>query len=459
MNIVDLIFGKVPPEQPALIAGERAWSYGKLEEKSVEFAEWLRGCDGFPRSGAPRIGLACENGADYIVMALGILKAGACLVPLAEELTECEREEIIARTGLHGVVSGPNAAWQALAGGPLDCEADYAALGPAFIRFSSGTTGRSKGVVLSHRTLLERISAANEGLEIGPDDRVLWLLPMAHHFAVSIILYLYHGACTILSPSALAEDVLSAAEAHAATVIYASPFHFSLLAADGGSFAWPGLRMAVSSAAPLPAVTAESFAKRFGKPLVQGLGIIEVGLPVLNLNGAADAPAALGLPLPAYDVELRDDGGAALSDGVGELWVRGPGMFDAYLSPWRTREEICVGGWFATGDLAERDAEGRLFLRGRKKSVLNIGGMKVFPEEIEAVLNRHPAVKLSRVAGHEHPVMGTIPVADVVLHEAAGAAPRELADWCRASLSAFKVPARMRLVAELDTTASGKLRR
>ena len=476
VNIVDQIALRASAERPALVADGVTLSFGGLLERVSVVAAWLDRRAGFRQDGVPRVGLACGNGVDYIVLALAILKAGACLVPLADELTEAERLEVIARTGLCGMVLGreenwrraeaagfeksTGAAWVALATRELENEAEFSALDPAFIRFSSGTTGRSKGVVLSHAKLRERIVAANAALEIGPGDRVLWMLPMAHHFAVSIVLYLYHGACTVLGDSHLAEEVLETAKATRATVIYGAPFHYSLLAADPGGYAWPDLRLAVTTAAPLPAEVARGFYRRFGKPLVQGLGIIEIGLPLMNTGGAGDSPTAVGRPLPAFDVELRDEEGRPVAVGcVGELWIKGPGMFDAYLSPWQTVDEICVDGWFATGDLAETDAAGRVYLRGRKKSVMNVSGMKVFPEEVEGVIERHPAVRRCRVTGLAHAVLGTVPVAEVILHDGETLVPRELIGWCRDLLSIYKVPVQVKFVDELPLTASGKIRR
>jgi long-chain acyl-CoA synthetase len=475
VNIVDQIALRASAERPALMADGITLSFGDLLERVADVAAWLERCRGFRRDGASRVGLACGNGVEYIVLALAILKAGGCLVPLADELAEPERQEIIERTGLCGMVLGcgsggshsdheieksTGAAWVPLASRRLDHEAEFLALDPAFIRFSSGTTGKSKGIVLSHQKLRERITAANAALEIGPGDRVLWMLPMAHHFAVSIMLYLYHGACTVIGTSHLAENILDRAKATRATMIYGAPFHFAQLAMDPGDFAWPELRLAVSTAAPLAADVARDFRARFGKPLVQGLGIIEIGLPLLNTGGARDCPTAVGRPLPAFDVELRDDEGRPMATGlVGELWIKGPGMFDAYLSPWQPVDEICVDGWFATGDLAETDAAGRFYLRGRKKSVLNVNGMKVFPEEVETVIESMPAVRRCRVIGFPHAVLGTVPVAEVVLYPGASLTARELIQRCRQSLSAYKAPVRVRFVDKLPLTENGKIRR
>jgi long-chain acyl-CoA synthetase len=476
VNIVDRIAMRAAAERPALVADGVALGYGELLDRVAMVAAALRGLPAFRREGVPRIGLACHSGADYIVLALAILRTGACLVPVADELTDDERAELLERTGPHAVLLGRGIAWrrqEAAAVSGVDgvaCldlgnpdfahEAEFAALDPAFIRFSSGTTGRSKGVILSHRRLEERVVSANAALGIGPGDRVLWMLPMAHHFAVSIILYLYHGACTVIGEDHLATQVLDLAKRSDATVIYGSPFHYALLAADKGAYRWPQLRLAVSTAAPLPAATAAAFAARFGKPLVQGLGIIEIGLPLLNTGGAEEAPTAVGRPLPAYDVELRDDEGVPVSAGrVGELWVKGPGMFDAYLSPWQKAEEVCVAGWFPTGDLAETDAAGRVFIRGRRKSVINVSGMKVFPEEVEAVIERHPEVARCRVFGLRHAVLGSVPAAEVIPAAGGRPEPRALVALCRGRLSPYKIPARVSIVSSLPLTASGKIRR
>jgi len=471
MNLVDNLFRHADPGAPALIDAERTTTYGELADWTAAAVTTLGDCHG------RRIGLSCPNGLAHIVWSLALLRAGAVLIPVAPELTGPERLELAATTSLHAVLAAGGNTWphpscetRDLAAGGLSArlftldapppgfeEAALTGLNPALVRFSSGTTGRRKGVVLSHETLLARITAANTGLVIGPGDRVIWMLPMAHHFAVSLLLYLRHGAATVLPASHLGEDVIAALRAHRGTVLYAAPFHHAMLAGTAGAGPVPSLRLAVSTAAPLPSATAEAFQRTFGLPLRQALGIIECGLPLLNTRWP-EKTDSVGAPQPGFEIELRDESGRPVADGdTGEVCLRGPGFTDAYLSPWTPRESLLEDGWFRTGDLARRDSDGAVYLLGRRHSVLNVGGMKCFPEEIEACLLEHPDIREARVTGLPHPGFGQVPAAEIVPKDATTPPTlRSLAEHCRARLSAHKVPVRFVVVADLPRTASGK---
>jgi len=184
----------------------------------------------------------------------------------------------------------------------------------------------------------------------------------------------------VLEDSHLAGELVTTARARGATVFYGSPFHLALLAAENSARAWPTLRLAVSTAFALPEATAVAFARRYSMAPAQGFGIIEAGLPLLNTDAARAKPLCVGRPDDCA-LRLRDERGADVAPGeIGELWLRGPGMFDAYLVPWRERAAATDDGWFATGDLASQDEDGHVFLRGRRKSVINFGGSKFFPE-------------------------------------------------------------------------------
>lgn len=445
MNIVEEIQRRADRRATALICGSDRLTFGELFERADAVAARLA------QLSAARVALDYPNGVQHVVLALAIVRAGKCLVPLASELAPPERQRVIRETGVGAIVDASGAAREVAVGELPFNEAKLAALNPAFIRFSSGTTGRSKGIVLSHESLLARVTAANRGLCIGPSDRVVWILPMAHHFAVSIILYLLHGATTVIENSHLAEDVLTAATTHGGTVLYGAPFHHGMLAAEQSGRVWPSLRLAVSTAATLSLATAQAFEQRFGLPLSQGLGIIEVGLPLLNLAQPREKPTSVGRPLPDYAAKLNAEG---------ELLLRGPGMLDAYLEPWRTRAEILEDGWFRTGDLARIDSDGDVHLLGRSHSAINVAGLKCFPEEIEAVLCALPEVRLARVSGKANPRFGAVPVAEIVPRDAANP-PKisALAAHCRASLARYKVPIEFRFVASVPLTPSGKIQR
>ena len=455
MNIVDLIFARSTAAHAAVVSPELQLTFGELEARMKECAQRLSEDANWPKKQRPRIGLNAPSGADYIVVALAILQQNACFVPIPNELTVSERAQLAKATALDVIVHAQSAQeWRIEAvehdAPPAFDEGALEALNPAFIRFSSGTTGTSKGIVISHETLLARITAANEGLRIGPQDRVLWVLPMAHHFAVSIVLYLYHGATTILAPASDPKVMIEMMRAHGATVMYGSPYHYTMLSGQPDAASLGALRLAVSTAFALTTEVAELFASKTGLHLTQGMGIIEAGLPILNLLHAKDKPTSIGQALPAFEVKLED----------GELMLRGPGVFDAYLTPWQPRETVLRDGWFATGDIAEMDEDGCLYLRGRVRSVINVGGLKCFPEEVEAVLCSHAGVKAARVSGRAHPALGAMPTAEIIPQNAESPpAAIELRKLCQERLSAYKVPLFYTFVSELPLTASGKLRR
>ena len=460
------------PEHAALVSGgettERV-GYGELVARVDALAGRLRAA-GVTR--ALRVGLVAAQGAGFVELALAIIAADACLVPIAPDHTGAVLDEFAERAHLHAIVlerEGPER-FELVTRSRVPAvdgagEREFAALRPAYLRFTSGTTARRKGVILGHAAVLARLDAANRGLGIGPADRILWLLPMAHHFVVSILLYLRHGATILLPAGSLARPILELATAERATVLYASPYHMNLLAKDASGLGLSDLRLAISTAEGLRSEIARAFAARFKRPVAQALGIIEVGLPVLNLRAAESKPDSLGRPLPDYDVWLRGEDGQPLTaptspDKTGEICIRGPGLFDAYLDPWTPARDVLEPDGFRTGDQGWFDADGELYLVGRRANRINMAGMKFFSEEVEAVLDAHPRVRRSRVSGREHAHLGEIPVAEVEPVDPAQPPTRaELTAHCRERLPAYKIPREFKLVESLPETATGKLAR
>ncbi|BDS07789.1 AMP-binding protein [Oceaniferula spumae] len=470
MNIVEEIKKRRHGSLIAIKDGDLQLSFDDLFKAVAEVSAQLQGHSAIADNELPRIGVKFPNGLGYIVVALAVLESRACFVPIPDELTEAEQQTLISETALHGVISASpegniqlpcdlgtallESSPHVLPGFPQD---EFNAIGPAFIRFSSGTTAASKGVILSHQSLFDRIHAANQGLEIQAGENVLWTLPMAHHFAVSIVLYLYFGATTVLETSHQPEQIYLAAKASGSHILYGSPFHFAQLAQCKSAEPLPELRLAMSTASALSEGVAQAFEERFNLPLTQALGIIEVGLPVMNLLHAHDQPAALGQVLSDYEWKSQAHGN---DPNIGELLLRGPGMFDAYLSPWKMRAELCPNGWFATGDLVELTDNNTLIMRGRSKSVINVGGMKVFPEEIEAVLNEHPDIEKSRVTAGHHPTLGSYPSAEIIVAENKELpSSADLRSHCAARLAPYKLPVQFKPVDQIELTASGKVKR
>jgi long-chain acyl-CoA synthetase len=381
------------------------------------------------------------------------------VVPIPVECTEEESAQLAEAMSLAAVIShkprGQSVPFSEVFFTRLDPAqpADNHGLNLAFIRFTSGTTSARKGVALSHESIRDRVAATNKTLGISSDDTVVWCLPMSHHFLATIVLYLSVGATVVLARHVFARPYLDAVNRWRGTVLYAAPFHYAMLARDASGTMLDSVRLAVSTTCSLPQEVAVNFQQRFGLRLTQALGVIELGLICVNDDPVGRRDSA-GRPQPDYAVHIRNPD----ADGYGEVVFAGPGFFDAYANPWTWRESLMPNGWFATGDIGRVDVQGYLYLAGRKASVINLAGRKIFPEEIEAMLNRHPAVSESRVYGAAHAHLGEVVEAEVVLRNAVE--PDALRDFCRIKLSADKVPSRFTIVQAIEKTAvTGKIRR
>ncbi len=423
-----------------------------------------------------RVAFLCEDSIDYVIGCLAILRRGAVVVPVSPSLMGDELERVMDRMDVNVLIhdaavhrredshrlddAGFCARDFFLYRRPArnDQPEDYAHLNPAFIRFSSGTTGDSKGVLLSHETILARTDAADQGLHITDSDVVIWVLSMSFHFVVTVLLYLRRGATLVICRQPFPESFLEATRSRNGTVFYASPFHYHVMATSPQVTpdSLNKVRMAVSTAMKLPDQVAEAFAAKFGFELIEAYGIIEMGLPFLNRGDDRRKRGCVGRALPGYELRIVSPD----RTGAGFVHIRGPGMFDAYVSPWRKREHALTEGWFDTGDIGRMDEAGSLFLLGRGKSVINFVGMKVFPFEVEEVLNTHPAVRESLVYGEPHPYYGQIPCARVVWKTGVPVPDLPaLRRYCFERLAPHKVPKSFQSVDSLERTVSGKLKR
>ena len=461
------------PDRPAIVDEHGILDYKTLLVETEKTAQVFAAFGLLEGDG---VGIQACNCRGFVIAVFAAVKCGATVMPIAHTLVSAEREIILERTSIHVLITDK------------DCGLDFAAPGKklsiqgfqvfhfyetgksrtekvvdrvhdaVFVRYTSGTTGMAKGVVLSHRDVYERITAANKGLQLTEKDSVLFVLPMAFHFYVSIILYLNVGAAIIIAKDHVAEALVEIIALNRATFFYASPLHYRMIiAARPQAKRLESLKRAISTSTCLSLEIAEQFYSIFGIRITQAYGIIEVGLPIINYQDNTNNPQAIGQPLPDYEIAILDDDGKAMDTGrAGHLAVRGPGMFSAYLNPFSRSEEVLVNGWFLTGDIASQEIDGTVTVRGREKSMINVCGEKVFPEEVETVLNEHLRVAESFVYGASHPRMGETVQAQVVLREGDKLVAEELIDYARTKLSPFKVPQQIFFVEQIEKTLSGK---
>ncbi len=500
MNLSSLVAASAArvPDHTAIIVGRRACTYAQLEAATARTAAALQAAGVAP---GRKIALAAPNGPEFVAAMLGIFRHGAIAVPCPADMQAPERAAMLDMVRCEYDLSlspsgGSVAAGQlpqssnnelsrssiaaasfcpladegartlhlvptaCLASDPVDER--LAAVEASSIRFTSGTTASFKGVVLSHRGIHDRIVAANQSLRIGGDDVIFFALPMAHHFAVSVMLHLSVGATIVTGSLFLGDSMIRQVREHRATMLYSTPVTYRVMAeaprVDPAAFR--SVRLAISTAMALPPAVAARFEERSRVPLLQALGIIEVGMPIMNLPRPDRAHHALGRLIDSFEARVVDDDGRDVPAGqAGELWLKGPGMLAAYYAPWRTQEQILHEGWFRTGDTVRRDSAGNFFLMGRSKDVINVGGTKVFPIEIEEVLHAHDAVAEAAVVPVPNDLLGEVPAAAVELHPGSTTTPEALAEHCRRRLSTFKLPRIIRIVDRLPRTHSGKVAR
>lgn len=425
------------------------------------------------------IGVMGGNSRNFIICALAASGCGATVLPISNKLKKYELQQLIEQTSLSAVIHDINIEYLNTEKTISTAGCDNPDMGifqtgliadgsphdfiddAAFIRYSSGTTGEAKGVILTHQAIVERTASANRGLQLDQNDTVLWVLPMAFHFFVSIILYIRFGVTIAICPESYPESILQWANDHKATMLYAAPLHYRMLAGNTGHVKFDTLKLAISTSAGIAPRISNAFYEKYNIPVTQAFGIIEVGLPFINLDDPISRPASVGKPLADYEAVILDKDFCPVSCGeTGQLAVRGPGMFAAYLCPPTPCKDILKNGWFLTGDLAWQDEKGFVTLSGRCKSMINMSGNKVFPEEVETVINDFPGVESSKVSPKIHRQFGEIIHADIVPENSTcNIDIEDVIDFCREKLTSFKVPQSISIVARIEHTQSGKIKR
>jgi long-chain acyl-CoA synthetase len=332
----------------------------------------------------------------------------------------------------------------------------------AVVLYTSGTSGRPRGAMLSHRALLANLEqcAAIDPPVTAPDDVVLLVLPLFHIYGLNAALgaVARHAATGVLSERFDPVETLEQIRRHGVTnVVGAPPMYvaWSMLPDVGDAFT--SVRLAVSGAAPLPSDVLHRFLDVTGHHIFEGYGLTETA-PVLTttLMSEVAKPGSIGRPVPGIELRLLDEQGRPVEEGdPGEITVRGANVFSGY---WPDRQDgPDVDGWFGTGDVAYVDHDGDLYLVDRRRELVLVSGFNVYPREVEDVLVRHPDVDEAAVLGIAHPYTGESVKALVVLRPGARLSAEDVIAHCAVSLARFKCPTAVEFVAELPHSATGKV--
>ena len=475
-NLADVVrrAAAATPGKPALVAGGRTLDWAGLDGAVDAVAAGLSA-----RLGAgARVGLLLPNSIEFVVAYFAALRAGLVALPLNTAYTADELGYQLADAGATLVVTDDthrslagdvpslvvgSADWESmLAIDPAPSDASAGAEDLAVLLYTSGTTGRPKGAMLSHRALLANLQQLSRitPLVIAPDDNVLLVLPLFHVYALNAGLGLtaFVGATGILADRFDPVETLELVrDAHVSNIVGAPPMYVAWSMLPGLGEHLGSLRVAVSGAAPLPPDVLTTILETTGHHIFEGYGLTETA-PVLTTSLCSEVakPGSIGRPIPGVELRLLDEGGEEVDEGdPGEIVVRGANLFSGYWPDGAGGPD--ADGWLATGDIAYADQDGDLFLVDRVRELILVSGFNVYPREVEEALESHPDVEEAAVLGVPHPYTGETVRALVVPRAGSGLTVDDVIDWSARRLARFKCPTSVEFVDELPHSSTGKV--
>ncbi len=486
------------PKKTALIFGSKKITYAQLESAALYLAAGLRkmGIDK-----GDRVALYLDNCPEFVIGYYAILKAGAVVVPINYMFKSEETEHILndssvvavltSRAYLDFIISlkkriktlkfivSAQKVYQEIpdflsVSGDLSLPEQTVVMQKedlAVILYTSGTTGKPKGAMLSHENLISNAVDSSRAIRVGRKDTFICILPLFHSFAATVCMNipLLIGAKIVLMKSVRPfRRVIRLIRRHRVSIFTAIPSVYSIL--KDTKLPWilstpfiklvNPVRVCISGAAALPAQTFRDFENKFKLPLLEGYGLTEAS-PVVTLNplrGIRKA-SSIGLPVSSrIKVRIVDENGKDLPPGdVGELIVSGPNVMRGYYLQEEANRQTLRDGWLYTGDMAKFDSEGYIYIVDRKKDMVNVRGLNVYPREIEEVLCRHPEIKEAAVVGIADAHKGEVPKCYLVLKEKSKLTERDVTAYLKNHLASYKIPKYVEFRQLLPKSATGKI--
>jgi long-chain acyl-CoA synthetase len=466
------------PQKTALFWGDEEFSYSQLHWQSLWVGQHLAGQLNIVTG--DRVALWLKNCPQFVPALFGIWNAGAVAVPLNNFLKPAEVSYILHDSETNVIITDasmaenveklkserPNLRVLNVEEIPPPESSYSVALAQgernlAVIIYTSGTTGRPKGAMLSHSNLLHNVNSCRKALELMGEDRIVVLLPMFHSFmmTVGVLLPLLIGGSIVLIKSVHPpKNIVGEIMRHRATILPAVPQFFRMLTHSGMPADIP-LRLCISGGAPLPAEILREFTAKFPIPLLEGYGLSEAS-PVVSFNPVHGPWKAGSIGVPVHDVEIsvQNDAGEKLPPNTtGEICVRGGNVMQGYWNQPQESAAVLRDGWLLTGDIGHRDTDGYFYITDRKKDMLLVNGINVYPREIEEVLYTYAGIKEVAVIGVPDARKGEQPVAFIAANDGAQLDPAPILQWVRERLADYKVPKKIVQLENLPRNATGKI--
>jgi long-chain acyl-CoA synthetase len=427
----------------------------------------------------PRVGLLLPAGAGFVGSFYGTLLAGKTVVPINYLLGDREIAHVIQDSGIDTVVTIPQLA------GRLKDEAlkviDLTQLPKtppkiqpkfpspkaddlAVLMYTSGTSGLPKGVMLTYGNLQSDTDAAIQHEQLTSKHTFLGVIPLFHSFGMTgmMLAPIQLGSRVVYMARFSPVAAIQAIRKHKVSIMFGVPSMYAAVIRMESATPEDFRQMfaVISGGEPLPPTVREAFKHKFGTPIYEGYGLTETS-PVVALNTpTAHRPGSVGKAVPGCEIRIADEHGHALgTDQVGEVWLKGPMIMKGYYNlPKETADVLNADGYFKTGDLGKIDADGYLYITGRKKELIIVAGEKVTPREVEDVIMRFKGVAEAAVVGRKDASRGEVVVAFVVPQKDVHVKPEEVRNFCREQgLVQFKVPREVIVVKELPRSPTGKV--
>ncbi|MGD0253046.1 MAG: long-chain fatty acid--CoA ligase [Verrucomicrobiota bacterium] len=463
----------------AIFWGETEIPYAALLAQSQNIAAHLQ--TKFGVKPGDRVALWVKNCPEFVSAVFGILLAGGVVVPINNFLKPAEVSYIVNDSGANVLITDAELAAHfetlkvarpsleilrveqfvseiANRQSPIanQTESDLAAL-----LYTSGTTGHPKGAMLTHGNFLHNVASCVAALAVREDDRIVVALPQFHSFMFTVgtlLPVLCGGGILLLKTLHPFKSVLEEIARHRGTILPAVPsFYRALLAVP--EFGRLPLRLCVSGGAPLPVEVFNEFTRKFPFPLREGYGPTESS-PVATVNPiyGINKPGSIGKPIPNVELSIRDEAGKELPVGaIGEICICGGNVMRGYWNQPEETAKVLRNGWLLTGDVGYRDADGYYYITDRKKDMLLVNGINVYPREIEEVIYQFPGVKEAAVVGVPDPRKGEQPVAFITAAEGQTLDEKALQQFIRSKLADYKLPKQIVFLPALPRNATGKI--